>query len=100
MREERVMTVAVRETNSSIKFETAKMTNKVICNNCGEVLWDAETATEKGKAPDFVSFSKTWGHLSNHYGETHSLHLCERCYETLVSGLLKPVSIERDSRKD
>lgn len=46
---------------------------------------------------DALVVKKNWGYFSRKDLEVHEFVLCEACYDRIVSGFLKPVSVLQKS---
>lgn len=55
--------------------EPKKVVDSIICNVCGEEIFNGE---------DYVHIDKLWGYFSNKDNEHHSFDICESCYNKLV----------------
>ncbi len=62
-----------------------KKLEKIICNQCGEVIsLEAEA----------FSIAYKWGYGSKFDLEKHEFDLCESCYEKLIVGFKIPTEVE------
>ena len=62
---------------------------EICCNACGR-----ELRTQQGVLrEDALVVKKNWGYFSRKDLEVHEFVLCEACYDQIVSGFLKPVSV-------
>lgn len=63
---------------------------KIICNQCGKEIPMVNRRLAKG----VCSIRQTWGYGADKDGETHSIELCESCYDKWVKGFQVPPTIE------
>ena len=64
-----------------------KVTDDILCNICGK-------STKKKYGFSTVELSVKWGYHSTKDGQYHESHLCETCYDNLVSQYQIPVTIK------
>ena len=75
----------MRKYSDDIKKELAE----IYCNKCGKKI-----ITDKGIIKEGVfSITYGWGYFSRKDGETHSLDLCEDCYDELIKTFKLPINI-------
>lgn len=61
----------------------------VYCNVCGKTM-----VVERGiLKEDMVEVSKEWGYFSKRDLEVHKFHICENCYEEMISSFKIPIEI-------
>ena len=64
------------------------MQEKVICcNKCGREICHVETV-EKA---DYLKIEKNWGYFSNKDGISHSIYICEECYDEWITSFQIPL---------
>lgn len=61
----------------------------VFCNVCGKKLRMEHGILKE----DMVEVSKEWGYFSTRDLEVHKFHICEKCYEEMISNFKIPIEI-------
>lgn len=64
--------------------------NTCVCNQCGKIIVNEKN----GRKEDFFLGEKNWGYFSGKDGERHRFYLCEKCYDQMTAGFVKPVEVE------
>jgi hypothetical protein len=59
----------------------------IFCNKCGR-----SCQTTEGY-PQFAELTSQWGYASSKDGERHQAHLCEACYDQVVSNFAIPLRV-------
>lgn len=62
----------------------------ICCNVCGK-RWNADPVASK---EEHVWIQKKWGYFSNKDGQTHTIRLCESCYDKWIQSFKVPVVVE------
>lgn len=70
--------------------DEASMINRITCNMCGNVAWDADQP--KANKTDFLSVEKFWAPYSNKKKRDDQWDLCETCYDKLTSQFKIPIT--------
>lgn len=65
------------------------MKQNMCCNACGRELQMQQGILRE----DALVVKKSWGFFSGKDLEVHEFVLCEACYDHMVSGFQKPVSV-------
>jgi ribosomal-protein-alanine N-acetyltransferase len=65
------------------------MNQKNCCNSCGRILEEEHGILRE----DALFVKKSWGYFSKKDLEIHEFILCEDCYDRLIAGFQKPVSV-------
>lgn len=75
--------------------------SKLTCNKCSTVIWDADTSEKDDHGlpvawnVSYFEATYLWGYGSPKDGEEHTWHLCEACYDILVTSFSIPVSVKQ-----
>lgn len=59
------------------------------CNACGRKLNSREGILQE----DALIIRKNWGYFSRKDLEVHELVICEDCYDSMIAGFARPVSV-------
>lgn len=62
---------------------------KCFCNSCGKQLNYKKGTLQE----DALFIKKEWGYFSNKDLEIHEFAVCESCYDNIVSGFAKNITI-------
>lgn len=65
----------------------------VTCNQCGKQLKVENGILREGA----FQVDNHWGYFSHKDGETHSVDLCEECYEKWIDGFAVPPTIQEEN---
>lgn len=60
----------------------------IMCNMCGKKINDKIG----NDMEEYVSLEKNWGYFSNKDSETHTMNICEQCYDIFIAQLKIPVN--------
>ena len=71
-----------------IQIETS-VTKDIICNRCGETT-NGELCPANFQ---YASLKAEWGYGSRKDWETHTAHICEKCYDTITSEFKIPPEV-------
>ena len=63
----------------------------VICNKCNK-----SCISEGSDNFDYATLKVLWGYGSDSDGELHEAHLCEKCFNLIISDFKVPSLIEKD----
>lgn len=69
--------------------ENKKDLLEIYCNKCGKKITIDNGIVKEGA----FSITYGWGYFSKKDGETHSLDLCEDCYDELIKSFNIPINI-------
>jgi hypothetical protein len=63
------------------KKKTVKVVDRILCDACGEDC----TITEPVNEHEYAELTATWGYFSNQDGTQYDIHLCETCFNEVLS---------------
>ena len=67
--------------------EKAMEHKKVYCNLCGKEMIVDQVVSKQ----DYVFIQKDWGYFSAKDGESHTIRICEACYDRWITSFKIPV---------
>ena len=65
------------------------LNNDICCNACGRKIEMQQGILREAA----LIVKKSWGYFSQKDLESHEFVLCEKCYDRMVAGFSKPVSV-------
>lgn len=73
---------------NKLEKRDVEVVSDVICNLCGKTC-NAAKGQEETPSYEFATISASWGYFSTHDMDVHEAHVCNLCYDSVLTPLFK-----------